>query len=206
MQTLTTATVISLLIVALIGSLFYNQTSAAPQIRAIPITITQQITYETLRSDIRKQIDCLADNIYFEARSEPDLGKVAVAFVTMNRVYSEWFPKTVCGVVKQRFRNVCQFSWWCNPELKAQMLDRSHTIGDDTYRGIRQLALEVYLNYENLNDITNGALFFHAKYVPVSSIGLGAKLRQTTEIGKHIFYRKEYGKSSSSSLEAKQVG
>ena len=45
--------------------------------------------------------DCLAQNIYFEARSESQAGMIAVAQVTMNRVKHPRYPNTVCEVVKQ---------------------------------------------------------------------------------------------------------
>ena len=49
-----------------------------------------------------KDIDCLAKNIYYEAGSEPEEGKVAVDMVTINRVRDGRFGKTVCSVVDQR--------------------------------------------------------------------------------------------------------
>ena len=47
------------------------------------------------------EVKCLALNIYHEARNQPFLGKLAVGFVTLNRVKSDKFPDTVCEVVKQ---------------------------------------------------------------------------------------------------------
>ena len=47
------------------------------------------------------ELMCLATNIYFEARGEPEAGQFMVGFVTMNRVYDKRFPNTVCGVVYQ---------------------------------------------------------------------------------------------------------
>ena len=49
-----------------------------------------------------KDIDCLAKNIYYEAGSEPEEGKVAVAMVTINRVRDGRFGKSICSVVDQR--------------------------------------------------------------------------------------------------------
>jgi spore germination cell wall hydrolase CwlJ-like protein len=49
-----------------------------------------------------KDVDCLAKNIYYEAGSEPEEGKVAVAMVTINRVRDGRFGKSVCAVVDQR--------------------------------------------------------------------------------------------------------
>ena len=46
--------------------------------------------------------DCLAFDVYFEARGEPEAGQYAVAEVTMNRVASGRYPDTVCGVVHQK--------------------------------------------------------------------------------------------------------
>jgi hypothetical protein len=52
-----------------------------------------KITYSDLTFDAKKQIDCLAQNIYHEAGNEAEVGKVAVALVTMNRVEDPRFPK-----------------------------------------------------------------------------------------------------------------
>src|SRR5882672_3004751 len=52
-------------------------------------------------------IACLARNVYFEARGEPEAGQYAVAEVTMNRKASGRYPNTVCGVVYERQA----FSW-----------------------------------------------------------------------------------------------
>ena len=49
--------------------------------------------------DIR-QLQCLADNIYYEAKGESDLGKIAVARVVMNRV-DAGFEKDPCAVIYQ---------------------------------------------------------------------------------------------------------
>ena len=54
-----------------------------------------------------QELGCLAMNIYQEARGEPEIGKFAVAAVTMNRVKNKYYPSTVCGVVWQPK----QFSW-----------------------------------------------------------------------------------------------
>ena len=53
-----------------------------------------------------KDIDCLARNIYYEAGSEPEEGKVAVAMVTINRVRDGRFGNSVCSVVNQRTQTV----------------------------------------------------------------------------------------------------
>src|SRR5712691_9885631 len=65
----------------------------------------------------RRDLTCLARNVYFESRGEPLAGQYAVAEVTMNRTVSGRYPATVCGVVYQknwdrlRGRHVGAFSW-----------------------------------------------------------------------------------------------
>lgn len=73
-----------------------------------------------------EEIQCLATNIYHEARGESLEGKIAVAHVTVNRVWDHRYPDTVCDVVYQaRYyvnwkgnrvprRHQCQFSWYCD--------------------------------------------------------------------------------------------
>ena len=60
------------------------------------------------------ELECLAQNLYFEARDQDIEGLYAVAAVTLNRVDDSRWPSTVCEVVKQRRRGVCQFSWFCD--------------------------------------------------------------------------------------------
>ena len=68
------------------------------------------------------ETECLAENIYFEARNQGFAGWVAVAQVTLNRVRDDRFPNTICEVVKQGLtyesgfpiRDKCQFSWYCD--------------------------------------------------------------------------------------------
>src|SRR5438045_1045344 len=59
-----------------------------------------------------RQLACLTQAIYFEARGESEEGKRAVAYVVMNRVGNPRFADTVCGVVHQGGpKPPCQFSW-----------------------------------------------------------------------------------------------
>lgn len=134
------------------------------------------ITYSQLTKETQKQVDCLADNIYYEAGFEPVDGRVAVALVTLNRVQDPKFPKDICSVVKQKVKSTCQFSWYCEAN--------KHIRNTAVYAEAQKIAVHVYANYENLKDITDGALFYHADYVNPRW-----KLEQTTVIGRHIFYK-----------------
>ena len=125
------------------------------------------------------EIECLAQNIYFEARSESDQGKLAVGQVVMNRVASQRFPGAICDVVRQggeakRFR--CQFSWWCDGKSDKP----SH---QKAWQKSMALARDIY--WGRTDDPTDGALWYHADYVDPywrSAFNEGPK------IGRHIFY------------------
>lgn len=142
------------------------------------------IKYGQLTTDARQQVDCLAENIYYEAGHEPRDGQVAVAMVTMNRVLDPRFPKDICSVVKQKTkvesigdtRIACQFSWFCEPKK---------SINQEVYNKNLEVALYVYANYEVLEDNTYGAKFYHADYVRPN----WKNLQKTTVIGRHIFYK-----------------
>ena len=144
--------------------------------------------FDRLTPFAKKQVDCLAQNIYHEARNEPEQGKVAVAFVTINRVKSGEFPDTICGVVEQKINSTCQFSWFCEETPRSIYLNNILTSRDDLkYNEIRNLALNVYANYEKMFDPTYGSLFYHADYVRP----MWRNVKVTTQIGAHIFYVKK---------------
>jgi spore germination cell wall hydrolase CwlJ-like protein len=136
------------------------------------------VQYSQLTPDAKKQVDCLTENIYFEARGEPEEGKTAVALVTLNRTQHERFPDDICSVVKQKVKTTCQFSWYC--QGKKYISDRA------AYEDARRVALVVYANYENLKDSTQGALYYHADYVNPRW-----NLQKTVVIGRHIFYKEK---------------
>lgn len=140
---------------------------------------TLDIAYSDLTIDAKKQVDCLAENIYHEAGFEPAAGKQAVALVTLNRTQDERFPQNICGVVKQKTQGTCQFSWFCMPvKLRKE---------SDAFRESMRVALFVYANYEKLKDITHGALYYHADYVNPR----WRNVEKTTVIGRHIFYKEK---------------
>lgn len=143
-----------------------------------------RVSYHDLQPEARKQVDCLADNIYFEAGKEPRDGQKAVALVTMNRVESGEFASSICGVVKQKTKAVCQFSWWCESNARNKAINRH--VNMELYEQVRLVALEVYLNYDRMRDITKGALFYHADYVNPR----WHNMRVTVKIGQHIFYNR----------------
>ena len=137
--------------------------------------------FESLDKETQKQITCLADNMYFEAANEPLDGKKAVAFVTINRLRTGNYGNDLCGVVYQKTGGTCQFSWYCEKKIT----DRRLTVHETSlYNEIRELAVNMVVNFEHFDDVTSGATYYHADYVHP-----GWKLERVDQIGRHIFYR-----------------
>lgn len=140
-------------------------------------------TYHSLSKDVQRQVTCLAENIYFEAAHEPIEGKKAVAFVTLNRVRTGNYANSICDVVYQKTGGTCQFSWYCD----RKFTDRRLTIKDSQlYNDIRELATHIVVNHDKIEDVTNGATYYHADYV-----NPGWKLDKVDKIGRHIFYKRK---------------
>lgn len=135
-----------------------------------------QLSYER-NQKVMREVECLAQNIYFEASGEPRSGKIAVAEVTMNRVKSRQFPRTVCGVVHQKVRGICQFSWVC--QGKTTIRNRT------AWRESLKIAENILISKRQYGIIGN-AQYFHATYVEPS---WAAEKQIVMQIGNHIFYR-----------------
>ena len=69
--------------------------------RAVMASLAMSYEVETGVSVNEAELKCMAENIYFEGRAEPMVGKIAIGHVVMNRIEDERFPDTICGVVKQ---------------------------------------------------------------------------------------------------------
>lgn len=137
---------------------------------------------EVITAEQRKrELDCLALNIYREAGHEPFEGKVAVAQVTMNRVEHDKFPDSVCAVVYEKGlisgRIICQFSWYCDST------HRNRPINKKAYDESMKVAKQVLLEGFKLPSLDE-ALFYHADY-----INPNWKLDRITKVGTHIFYK-----------------
>ena len=121
--------------------------------------------------------NCLVQAVYFEAGQEIPEGQRAVAEVILHRVDDPRFPKTVCGVIHDSNRKGCQFSWWCDGKSDA-------TPDPDRWATSKQAVADVLEGA--YPDTTNGALFYHARFVRPR---WARKLEKTAMIGGHIFYR-----------------
>lgn len=155
----------------------------ATQMNPLPV----KISYHDLSPKAKQQVECLAQNIYFESGHESKEGQIAVGMVTMNRVKSGIFPDTICGVVKQKTQSTCQFSWFCEGKFDVKSLTH---FNDSLYNGVRELAVYVYANHDKIEDPSHGALFYHADYVNPK----WRNVTYLTQIGRHKFYDKKESK------------
>ena len=127
---------------------------------------------------------CLASAVYFEARSEPQAGQMAVAMVILNRTKAPHYPSSICGVVYQGASrlNACQFSFACDgkPDLAQDSSAWEAAIAVTT------LALAGDRQVKNRQmQMVSTATHYHADYVEPH---WSKSLHRLAKIGHHIFY------------------
>ena len=140
-----------------------------------------------------EDLECLALNIYHEARGESTKGQEAVAWVTLNRVMSDKYPDTICDVVKQAkyskwfkeehgklvpLKNKCHFSWYCDGKSDTPRQQMEWEIA-------QSIAFYITTVYGSQPDPTRGAIMYHADYVKPY---WKSHYQKVKKIGTHIFY------------------
>jgi N-acetylmuramoyl-L-alanine amidase len=153
-------------------------TNSDDQDVAMPVPVKPTGDLSSLVAQLRgsetgsRELDCLATGIYFESKSEPLQGQLAVGEVIANRADSGRFPSSYCGVLFQRG----QFSFVHGRSLPA------------VPRASRQwqtaVAIAKIVDQDLKDSAADTALFFHAKRVSP-----GWRLKRVASIGNHIFYR-----------------
>ena len=128
--------------------------------------------------DSARELDCLTQAVYFEARGETPRGQAAVAQVVMNRLANPAFPKSVCGVVFQgAATHGCQFSFACDGSMRrgreAAAWDRARRIAERALSGVR------------LADIGKATHFHTTDCQP----DWGPQMLRVAQVGLHVFYR-----------------
>ena len=127
----------------------------------------------------KREFDCLARNIYYEAGIEDRLGKVAVAQVTLNRVRTGYWGKSICKVVYAP----AQFSW-----TKIKRRAWMPNVGP-SWEESKQVAAEVLDQGVRISTLKT-SLFYHADYV---SPNWKDDSKRITKVGRHIFYTQAKG-------------
>jgi spore germination cell wall hydrolase CwlJ-like protein len=123
--------------------------------------------------------NCLARAVYFEARSESELGQLAVAKVILNRVKDPEYPKSICGVVYQGSgrRNSCQFSFACDglpDDVKSA----------NSWANAKRIAKRAMAGDGHVAAVGT-ATNYHADYVKPK---WAKSMKRLVKIGRHVFY------------------
>jgi spore germination cell wall hydrolase CwlJ-like protein len=120
-----------------------------------------------------REIECLATGVYFEAKSEPLAGQLAVGQVIANRAESGGrFPDTYCGVLFQRG----QFSFVHGHSLP--------NVNHSNRQWQTAVAIAKIVDEGLQTSAAANALFFHARYVSP-----GWHMKRVAAIGNHVFFR-----------------
>lgn len=134
-----------------------------------PMQSAQAATY-------KREVNCMASAMFYEAQGEPEKGKLAVGHVILNRMRSGLYPTSVCGVVHQKG----QFQWVHNHRLRKNRV--YHQV---RHKHIHNMASKLYAQHTKgkVRDVTKGALFFSSNGVrPAPRAVKGVK------IGRHQFF------------------
>jgi spore germination cell wall hydrolase CwlJ-like protein len=129
--------------------------------------------------DASRELDCLTQAVYFEARGESPQGQAAVAQVVLNRVKHPAFPKTVCGVVFQGAarHTGCQFSFACDGSMRGRR-------ESGAWARARKVAGRA-LSGVVLADVGSATPFHTTGVAPA----WGPQMRRVAQVGLHVFYR-----------------
>src|SRR3982751_702819 len=120
-----------------------------------------------------RELECLAVGVYFEAKSEPLSGQLAVGQVIANRAKSGGrFPPSYCGVLFQRG----QFSFVHGRSLPS--------VPRSSKQWQTAVAIAMIVDQDLKDSEVGNAMFFHARYVSP-----GWHLKRVASIGNHVFYR-----------------
>jgi spore germination cell wall hydrolase CwlJ-like protein len=126
-----------------------------------------------------RELDCLSQAVYYEARGETPSGQAAVAQVVINRARNPRFPQSICGVVFQRAATgrSCQFSFACDGSTLR-------TREPGAWRRAQTVAARALGGYVMAE--VGSATHFHTTNV---SPAWGPKLLRVGQVGMHVFYK-----------------
>lgn len=147
------------------------QSEAAIQDDADYASLAAAVAAQPLAID-SDELNCLAAGVYYESKGEPLEGQLAVAEVILNRTTSGRFPRTVCGVLKQRG----QFSFVRGGSIPQP------PAGAKAWK--TALAVAKVARADAWDSRVSKALFFHA-----SRVSPGWRKARIGSVGNHIFYR-----------------
>ena len=121
-----------------------------------------------------RDLECLSQAVYYEARGEAERGRQAVAQVVMNRTRGAHFPKSICGVVFQHAQTGCAFAFACDGQTR-------HALEPAAWREARRIAQRTLAGFV-LPEVRTATDFR-------SGGGSPEGLERVAQIGAHVFYR-----------------
>lgn len=163
--------------------------TSAPNPRAPSVVFRAATAWDQQRS-----LQCLAEAVYYEARSESEEGQRAVAQVVLNRVRHPTYPNSVCGVVYQgpmRAGGGCQFTFTC---------DGSLAITPRGFGWARARAIAASALSGGVFAPVGMATHYHTHQVLPS---WAYKLAKSAVIGSHNFYRLQGGWGAPAAFRAR---
>ena len=184
-------------------------TARLEQLRAQPsnaglrqVSLTGPVAAQPFRLggalDASRDLECLTQAAYYEARGEGRDGMRAVTQVVLNRVRHPAFPKSVCGVVFQGAgrRSGCQFSFTCDGSMRG-------AVNRAAWNRAREVASSALSG--SVFGAVGNATFFHTTGV---SPGWRNAMVRVNQVGDHLFYRfgGRTGSSSAFSYAAQRSG
>lgn len=128
---------------------------------------------------LNNEFECLSKAIYYESSTQSRKGKEAVAKVILNRLNSEKFPNSICGIVKEeRKKNKCQFTPFCDKNKtkpKGKNWNESKVVANNALSG----------NLKLVPKTLNNALYFHSDEIKPN---WSKKMILVARIDDHLFY------------------
>jgi len=155
--------------------------SAAAAKKPAPVqVITASTGPDSISAELLAEHRCLAEVLYYEARGEGRQGQQAIAEVVFHRMNTGNYGHSICAVVYEGAGHPgCQFTFTCNGDLARAKEEAA-------WRESEALAAEILTGEAPLHNATAGATNFHAVTVTPD---WAETMKQTTQIGNHVFYR-----------------
>jgi hypothetical protein len=150
---------------------------AVPSLRQnLPLNITEA---SGLGDSKRRDVECIAWNLYFEVRGGIRSEQIAVAWIPINRTTNPAFSRDICTNVFQYGwaggRRHYQFSW------AGIVLGRNWRREHDAWENMQHLALRVYRG--EIPDTASGATYFHW-----AGMASWAPRNRKIRLGSHVFW------------------
>lgn len=131
------------------------------------------LSFNAEAKSYNKELKCLTDMAYTEARGEGYKGVKAVTDVMFNRIKSKQFPNTICA------------NFYKRNQYEGTKYVR-HIDKNLIYLSIHEQVKSEYSKFKKgtWRDSTRGATFFNSNGKPATK-----RLKLTSRIGGHWFYR-----------------